>query len=140
MAAIGLPNETFMPVFEEMLDWQMSVVRRYPNASFAVLVAEPKFLSLHPAVSPQRTAELREFSGLLRQTIRASDLTAYGHLNEVWLMLPHSDGAGSVARLRAAFASLQGLRLQCAFVNVAHGRAMPASAYELIESLRAEMR
>lgn len=54
-------------------------------------------------------------------------------------MLPHSKGEGSVARLRAAFAPLKGVHLQCAFVNVAHGQAMPASAHELIESLRAKM-
>lgn len=83
MVTVSLPNETFMPVFEEMLDWQLSVARRYPNAPFAVLVAEPQFLSSHRAVSPQRTAELREFSSVLRQTIRASDLTAYGRFDEV---------------------------------------------------------
>lgn len=130
-----LQNETFMPVFEEITDWQLAVARRYPQASFAVLVLEPK---LAPAeLAGPQDKQLEEFHRAVRAAVRTSDLTARGVRNEVWMLLPHSDSEGALARLRAMFIS-QGVRvrLEAAGIDIVHGQPMPDNAAQLMGDLR----
>lgn len=135
-AEAPLQNEAFLPVFEEILDWQLSVVRRYPEASLAVLVIEPH-LGASDDTPAERDAKLAHFNRTLRQVIRASDLTARGVRHEVWLMLPHSDAQGALARLRAVFAqNAVSVRLESAAIDLRHGKPMPDSAAQLMGDLR----
>lgn len=130
-----LQNEAFMPVFEEILDWQLSVVRRYPAASLAVIVVEPQLDDIESGSA--RDARLAEFNSALRHVIRASDMTARGGRHEVWLMLPHSDAQGALARLKAEFVTLAAsVRLDSAAINLRHGKPLPESAAQLMGDLR----
>jgi hypothetical protein len=134
--SLTLQNETFMPVFEEIMDWQLNVVRRHAKATFAVLVVEPNLLSTSQD-SYQWSVVMTEFHKSLRQVIRTSDLSAFGNGNEVWLLLPHSDASGALARLRILFASAgTGLSLKGASINLRHGDVLPDSAVQLIGDLR----
>jgi hypothetical protein len=130
-----LQNETFLPVFEEIADWQLSVVRRYPEASFSVLVVEPQLSK--EGTAREVLEQLAEFYAMVRGVVRASDLTAQGSGNEVWLLLPHSDANGALMRLRAHFAKHNAqVRIEAAGVDLQHGRALPESAAQLMGDLR----
>ncbi len=133
-----LTNETLMPVFEEITDWQLSVVRRYPEASFSVVVIEPR---LDVDFTPRERADkLLEFYATVRQTVRASDLTSQGRGNEIWVLLPHSDAQGAVARLRAHFAAVKAtVAIEAAGYAVRHAGMLPDSAAQLMGDLRQMM-
>jgi hypothetical protein len=132
----ALPNEMFLPVFEEVLDWQLNVLRRYPQATLTVLVIEPKLSGL---VDEALEDAVRAFRIDLCRTIRASDLVAQGLGNEVWLLLPHSDGAGALARLRDVFGNTETPVYRSATLDVQYGTVLPDNAAHLMGDLRCQL-
>lgn len=131
-----LPNEMFLPVFEEVLDWQLNVLRRYPEATLTVLVVEPAVADL---ADDARDAAVESFRQALCRTIRASDLVAQGLGSEVWLLLPHSDGEGALARLRDVFGATQTPVYRSATLDVVYGTVLPDSAAHLMGNLRRQL-
>jgi hypothetical protein len=135
-ALTALPNEMFLPVFEEVLDWQLNILRRYPQATLTVLVVEP---AVSDVVGESQAETVDAFRHALCRTIRASDLVAQGLGNEVWLLLPHSDGEGALARLREVFGTTDTPVYRSATLDVLYGAVLPDSAAQLMGDLRHQL-
>ena len=135
-ALTALPNEMFLPVFEEVLDWQLNILRRYSQATLTVLVVEP---AVSDVVGESQAETVDAFRHALCRTIRASDLVAQGLGNEVWLLLPHSDGEGALARLREVFGTTDTPVYRSATLDVLYGAVLPYSAAQLMGDLRHQL-
>lgn len=132
----ALPNEMFLPVFEEVLDWQLNILRRYPQATLTVLVVEP---ALAEVAGDAVDAAVEAFRLALCRTIRASDLVAKGLGSEVWLLLPHSDGDGALSRLRDVFGTTDTPVYRSATFDVQYGAVLPDNAAHLMGDLRRQL-
>lgn len=128
-----LPNEMFLPVFEEVLDWQLNIVRRYAKATLTVLVIEPRLDKLDEAA---REAALTDFRLALRRTMRTSDLVALGLGSEVWLLLPLSDGEGALARLREMFGITDTPLFRSAMMDLSYGMVLPDNGAQMMGDMR----
>lgn len=133
---VTLPNEMFLPVFEEVLDWQLNILRRYPQATVTVFVIEPAIAHL---AEDAQLAALNDFRAALRRTIRASDLVARGLGSEVWLLLPHSDGAGALARMNEVFGASGKAGYRSAMLDIQYGMVMPDNGAQLMGDLRQQL-
>jgi hypothetical protein len=136
-AGAALPNEMFLPVFEEVVDWQLNILRRYPTATLTVVVLEPRLD--HQADVNAQEATLTAFRQALCRGIRASDLVAQGLASEVWLLLPHSDGEGALARLREMFEATPTPLFRSATLDLQYGQVLPDHAHQLMGDLRRKL-
>lgn len=136
-APVLLPNEMFLPVFEEVVDWQLNILRRYPHSTLTVVVLEPKLE--HLATDDERGEALAAFRRALCRCIRASDLVAQGLACEVWLLLPYSDGAGALARLREVFETTATPLFRSATADLMYGAVLPDTGAQLMGDLRREL-
>jgi len=132
-ASAPLPNEMFLPVFEEVLDWQLNIVRRYAKATLTVLVIEPRLDKLDEAA---REVALTDFRLALRRTMRTSDLVALGLGSEVWLLLPLSDGEGALARLREMFGITDTPLFRSAMMDLSYGMVLPDNGAQMMGDMR----
>lgn len=126
----ALHNETCLRVFEEILGWQMKMAQRHEQVRVSLAVMQP---------SGESTSG--EFFSLVQRNIRDADLTAYGHSDEVWVLLPYSDINASLARFCMLFAQSGCVdALQCSGVTLGHEQPEGSSAQQLMADLRKALR
>ncbi len=107
-------------VFLHMLDWQISITRRYPDNHFALvgirITNAGQLAEALGHVSSMKLVEL--FIRLLSEYMRDADISMRDQEYRVWFLMPHadaSDGEGFLARVERLCeqsADAEGNRLQ----------------------------
>ncbi|WP_092387128.1 TackOD1 domain-containing metal-binding protein [Halopseudomonas salegens] len=142
----GRLNLISQNAFQNLLDWQIQQLRRYPDTPPCSLLAL-RFSNLEQLLStPEGQASMDELIERIKDAIRDTDRCSRSSENLLWLLLPHTDrnGVDVLSRRLSDFTSLLAIRdsapdVQASALTLPHDLLAEEDAPLLIGRLAGEM-